>query len=120
MKHHPHDATESWSTCRKAFVHRAAHFPELGVIPGIIDWLIARGLSSSLYGGISLDNLVISDTADWRAKAQRILIMPRHALIELRYYSEDKLVEKTDVTPDRVCNELDRLLPKLLRDDKVA
>jgi hypothetical protein len=120
MTHHPHDAAESWSTCRRAFVHRTAHFPELAIIPRVIDWIIARGFSSSLYGGMSVDNLVISDGMDWRAQSQRILVMPKHGLVELRYYLGDKLVDKSEVSPDRLYDELDRLLPKLLQDDKVA
>jgi hypothetical protein len=62
--------------------------------------------------------LVISDAPGWRAKSQKILVTPEQSTVELRFYSQGELVHQTNVGPDHLYEELDRLLPKLLRDDK--
>ena len=118
MTHHPDDATESWSMCRTAFARRAAHVPEIGLIHRLIDWIIDQGFSTLLYPSCSLDNLVISDATDWRKESQKILVIPKKSTVELRLYTRGKLVDQREVGFDHLYEELDRLLPKLLPDDK--
>jgi hypothetical protein len=119
MTHHPdHDATDSWSRCRKAFAHRAAQLPALGLIPPLIDWLVEQGIALELFASSSLDNLVISDAADWRKRTQAIVVIPKKSTVEIRYYRRRELVEQCEVSSEYVYKELDRLLPQLLVNDQ--
>jgi hypothetical protein len=108
------EARESWATYRRAFSHRSAEIPELRIVPQLIDWIVERGLASSLYASSSLDNLVISNAANWQQRTQHLIVIPKKSTVELRLCKRGKLVENDEVGFDCLYEELGRLIPELL------
>jgi hypothetical protein len=115
----PNEApTESWAIYRRTFALRASYFPELNLIPRLIDHVVERGFASSLYASSSLDNLVISDSPVWDKWSRKIFVMPKKSTVEVRYYTIDAMVERCELSSEVFFEEIDRLLLKLLRERK--
>lgn len=117
MTNQPDDATKSWLLCRKTFANRTIHYPEVELVIPLIDWIIDRGLAASIYASTSLDNLVVSNAPNWRDRSRHLLVMPKKDSIEMRYSREGALVERIEVNPDRLQEEFNHLLRRLLQDN---
>jgi hypothetical protein len=113
-------AEESWDYYRSAFGRRSQSFPDLAVFVPLIDRIRELGYSSRLYGGASLDNLVISVHPKPRDRRQTILVVPRTDTVEFRFYRKDGEAEVSTVARDQAASALDRLLPRLAAEDRTS
>ena len=101
-----------------AFERRSATSPELVHFLPIIDRVAELGSSEVLYPSTSLDNLVISARPNPYDRRGRILVTPKGNGVELRLYKRDGTTEVSQVGAEQVRSEIERLLPKLIQDQK--
>jgi hypothetical protein len=101
---------DSWLRCRRSLASRLAQEPLFAIPLQVIDWAVAQGIAEKTHARLSLDRLVISDAQPRVEGGSMVVLIPKPDSVELRLYREDRLAEKVEIAPSRLCEQLDRFV----------
>jgi hypothetical protein len=96
--------------CRQSLAGRVAHDPLFAVPLQAIDWAVGHGVADRLYALLSLGHLVISNRGPRAKRADRLVLIPKPEIVELRVYRDSQLSRTMEVDKAYLGDELERLV----------